>query len=145
MFRCSPHPGVWRRGRANTPEEASSRSSGSGQDKPAFSARSRFLNGRFSANTAALCRRLPPRRPLCQQRQQDLRNLFLIDNLVFAIVQLLAVLAEATTALKCDFIQRVFQALRGVAGFIIIGGRFGSYWVAGFNHIQWPGWVGLRN
>ena len=41
-------------------------------------------------------------------------------------------------------IQRVFQALSGVAGFIIMGGRFGSYSVAGFNHNRWPVWVGIR-
>jgi hypothetical protein len=32
-----------------------------------------------------------------------------------------------------------------VAGSIITGGRFGSYWVAGFNHNRWPLWVGIRS
>jgi len=31
-----------------------------------------------------------------------------------------------------------------VAGFIITGGRFGSYWVAAFNHNRWPLWVAIR-
>jgi hypothetical protein len=66
-----------------------------------------------------------------------------MDNLVFAIAAPRRFWRKAYHG--NSVIQRVFQALSGVAGFIITGGRFGSYSVAGFNHNRWPVWVGIRN
>jgi hypothetical protein len=65
-----------------------------------------------------------------------------MDNLIFAIAAPRRFWRKAYHG--NSVIQRVFQALSGVAGFIIMGGRFGSYSMAGFNHNRWPVWVGIR-
>ena len=44
-----------------------------------------------------------------------------------------------------DLLNQEIIPLSGVAGFIITTGRFGSYWVAGFNHNRWLVWVGIRS
>ena len=58
---------------------------------------------------------------------------------------LLAVFGRAYHGTLNGIYPASLGARSGVAGSIIFGGRLGSYSVAGFNHIQWPGWAGLRS
>ena len=127
---CSafPHPRGMVEGKSRFSREASSRSSGRGQDRPAFVCPVQiFLDG-GSANTAAFCR-LSRRQAACPSR--DARSPLSFSSITsYSPLTLLAVFGRSVPWHLCDFIQRVFQALPGVAGFIITGGRFGSYSVA---------------
>src|SRR5208283_1382938 len=138
MFRLLASKGIVE-GKRTFSKEASSRSAGKGQDRPALSARSRYslIVVRPTPQLPAACL---ADKPFSQQRRK-ISFIFLIDSLVFATFAPCR-FGKSVSWHFHEIDQRVLEGSFGVAGFIGIGGRFGSYWVAGFNHIGWPLWIG---
>src|SRR5271169_1264189 len=134
MFRLSTERGMVE-GKSRFSREVSSESSERGQERPAFSARSRYslIVVRPTPQLWAACR---ADRPLAQQRRNT-SLIFLMDNLVFATFAPYRFRQKRTMALSGIY-PASLKALSRVAGPVITGGRFGSYWLAGLHHNGWP-------
>src|SRR5208282_1067346 len=126
MFRLTVSRGMLD-GKRRFSTEVSSKSSERGHERPAFLARSRY-SLMVALPTPQLCAACLTDRPFSQQRRK-ISFIFLIDSLVFATACSLSVLGKSVPWHFNEIDQRVLRALSGVAG---------------FNHIWWPLWVGIR-